>query len=71
MAQVWTWWSPGEPEYDLHGFVTREDRDACDRGEPGPFKRIVRDHHKLGPLPPERRFMIDMFAKWEQQSRVK
>ena len=48
---VWTWWTPGEPEDDLHGFVTVKDRDACERGKPGPFKRVVRDHHKLGPVP--------------------
>lgn len=45
---VTIWWSPGEPEDDLHGFVTKEHRDACDAGEPGPFLRIVRNHHKLG-----------------------
>lgn len=51
--QVTIWWSPGEPEDDLHGFVTREDRDAHGRGDLGPFRRIVRDHHKLGPVPEE------------------
>lgn len=64
---VWTWWSPGEPEDDLHGFLTREDRDAEARGEPGPFKRIIRDHHRLGPLSPERRVMLEMFRKWDQR----
>lgn len=53
MAQIWIWWSPGEPDEDLHGFVTRVDRDAHGRGEQGPFKRIVRNHHKLGPIPDE------------------
>lgn len=53
--RVTVWWSPGEPEDDLHGFVSKEERDACDRGEPGPFRRIVRDHHKLGPIPFEAR----------------
>lgn len=62
-AMVWCWWSPGEPEDDLHGFVTREDRDACDRGERGPFKRVVRDHHKLGPVPPEVQLIRAMFDK--------
>lgn len=50
---VWVWWSPGEPEDDLHGFVSREERDDCDAGKPGPFKRIVRNHHELGPVPLE------------------
>lgn len=48
--QVWVWWSPGEYEDDLHGFVTREHRDAHGRGETGPFKRVVRDNHKFGPV---------------------
>lgn len=43
---VTIWWSPGEPEDDLHGFVTKAHRDACDAGESGPFLRIVRNHHK-------------------------
>lgn len=42
------WWYPDEPEDNLHGFVTREHRDACDRGEPGPFLRIVR--HPNNPM---------------------
>jgi len=49
---VWIWWSPGEPEDDLHGFVTREDRDACGRGEARPFKRVVRDPGR-GQIPHE------------------
>lgn len=49
---VWCWWSPGEPEDDLHGFVTVKDRDDFERGKPGPFKRIIRDHYKLGPIDP-------------------
>lgn len=48
---VTIWWSPCEPEDDLHGFVTRQDRDDCGAGKPGPFQRVVRDHHKLGPVP--------------------
>lgn len=64
---VVAWWSPGEPEDDLHGFLTREDRDACERGEPGPFRRIVRDHHKLGPLSLERRAVLELFRKWERK----
>ena len=48
--QVAVWWSPGEWEGDLHGFVTRADRDAYDRGEAGPFRRVVRDP-ALGPVP--------------------
>jgi hypothetical protein len=51
-------WSPGEPEGDLHGFLTREDRDAHDRGEPGPFRRIVRNP-ALGPVPFEARITRD------------
>jgi hypothetical protein len=55
MAQpVTVWWSPGEWEGDLHGFLTREDRDAYDRGEAGPFQRIVRSP-ALGPVPFEAR----------------
>lgn len=50
---VTIWWMRGEDESDLHGFVTREHRDAYDRGEPGPFLRIVRNHHELGPVPEE------------------
>lgn len=45
------WWSPGEPEDDLHGFLSRKERDAHGRGATGPFRRIVRDHHALGPVP--------------------
>lgn len=37
----WVWWSPDEPEGDLLGFHTREDRDAFSRGEAGPFRRRV------------------------------
>lgn len=47
---VTIWWFPGEPEHDLHGFLTRKDRDAHDKGNPGPFRRIVRDP-ALDPVP--------------------
>lgn len=39
----WVWWSPGEPDDDLFGFITKKERDASGRGEPGPFRRIVRN----------------------------
>lgn len=48
---VWVLWSPGEPEDDLHGFWAKKERDDFEKGKPGPFRRIVRDHHKLGPVP--------------------
>lgn len=50
---VIVWWTPGEYEGDLHGFVTVRERDDCGAGKPGPFRRIVRDHHSLGPVPIE------------------
>jgi hypothetical protein len=65
---VWIWWSPGEPEDDLHGFVEKAERDACDCGKPGPFRRVVRDHHKLGPISAERMAMLDMFRKWTERA---
>lgn len=63
---VWIWWSRGEPEDDLHGFLTREDRDAEARGEPGPFRRIVRDHHRLGPVPLEKRVLDQLFQNGKE-----
>jgi hypothetical protein len=66
-ARVTVWWSPGEPEDDMHGFVTKKGRDAYMRGEPGPFERVVRNHHELGPITPERHALLDLFKKWENR----
>lgn len=63
---VWTWWSPGEPEHDLHGFVTVRDRDDYERGKPGPFKRVVRNHHELGPVPDDITAVREITDKWKQ-----
>ena len=68
---VWTWWSPGEPEDDLHGFVTVKDRDAFERGKPGLFKRVVRDHHKLGPVPDDVRAVREVTDRWASPKRPK
>jgi hypothetical protein len=65
MPQVVTWWSLGEPEDDLHGFKTVRERDAFERGEPGPFRRIVRDHHKLGPVPPDVLAVREVTKRWK------
>lgn len=62
---VWTYWSPGEPADDLHGFVTVRERDDCERGKPGPFRRIVRDHHKLGPVPDDIVAVREITDKWK------
>jgi hypothetical protein len=35
-------WHRGQSEDHVHGFATTEDRDAYDRGEPGPFERVLR-----------------------------
>lgn len=35
-------WMPGDSEYGLMGFNTKEDLDRYQRNEPGPFKRRVR-----------------------------
>lgn len=48
---VWVDWYPGDADDDLHGFVTAKERDAFEKGKSGPFRRVVRDHHKLGPVP--------------------
>lgn len=61
----WHRWSPGEHEDDLHGFVTAKDRDECERGKPGPFRRIVRDHHKLGSIDPEILAVRQITDKWK------
>lgn len=37
----WVWWDRDEPETDLLGFHTAEDRDAFARGDVGPFRRRV------------------------------
>lgn len=62
------WW-PGDNEDDLFGFVTKQDRDACARGEPGPFRRIVRDLTKR-PITEQEAFMRGLFAKWEAGRRA-
>ena len=36
-------WLRGQTEDHLHGFATREGRDAFMRGDPGPFERVLRD----------------------------
>jgi len=69
MATVWTWWSPGEPTTDLHGFVTRRDRDAYVNGDPGPFRRIVRNHHKLGPVPDDVAAVHAILDEWVSNER--
>ncbi len=61
---VWVDWYPGDDEDDLHGFVTARERDAYERGEPGPFRRVVRDHHKLGPVPDELVAVREITGKW-------
>ena len=61
--QVITWWTPGEPEDDLHGFVSRQERDDHDAGKHGPFRRIVRDHHSLGPVPFEVKLIRRLFGR--------
>lgn len=43
---AWLYWSPGEPDGHLLGFVSRRERDAATAGKPGPFRRIIRP---LGP----------------------
>jgi hypothetical protein len=48
---TWDIWWPGEPEDDLHGFVTEKERDAFQRGEPGPFRRVLRNPAR-GPRDP-------------------
>jgi hypothetical protein len=35
-------WFPGQSEDRLYGFATEKDRDAHARGEPGPFRRVLR-----------------------------
>jgi hypothetical protein len=65
---VWTWWTPGEPDGDLHGFWSARERDAYDRGAPGPFRRIVRNHHSLGPVPDEIKEARRITDKWQSRS---
>ncbi len=38
---VWQWWSRGDNEDGLTGFHTKEDCEAFERGEDGPFRRRV------------------------------
>ena len=64
VGQVYVWWSPGEPEDDLHGFRTQRERDDYARGKPGPFQRVVRDHHKLGPIDPAVLAVREITDKW-------
>ena len=63
----WVWWSSGEPEDDLYGFLTVKERDAYGRGERGPFRRRVRDL-RTHPISPEEAVMTAMFAKWKELS---
>lgn len=35
-------WNRGQTEDHLYGFATKKDRDAYDRGDPGPFERVLR-----------------------------
>lgn len=35
-------WGRGDPEDHLYGFATAKDRDAFERGDPGPFERVLR-----------------------------
>jgi hypothetical protein len=62
--RTYIFWTPGEFEDDLHGFLTVRERDRFERGEPGPFRRIVRDHHKLGPVPAEILAVREITDKW-------
>lgn len=39
---AWIWWSRGDDEDMVLGFLHRADRDAFQRGKPGPFKRVLR-----------------------------
>lgn len=62
---VWAWWTPGEPEDDLHGFMSMRERDDFERGKPGPFRRVVRDHHRLGPIDPEILAVRQITDRWK------
>ena len=62
---VWVWWFPGEPEDDLHGFMSIQARNSFERGDAGPFRRIVRDHHKLGPVPDDILAVREVTDKWK------
>lgn len=64
---VWIWWLPCDPEHDLHGFLTIRDRDEYERGNPGPFRRIVRNHHKLGPEPDDVLAVRAVTDKWNNR----
>lgn len=35
-------WHRGQSEEHVLGFATREGRDAFERGDPGPFERVLR-----------------------------
>lgn len=63
-------WRPGEPEGDLHGFVSREERDAYQEGHPGPFRRVVRPAH-LGPIPADLVALREITAHWEVKPETK
>jgi len=63
---VYVWWTPGEPDDDVHGFVTKRERDDFERGKSGPFRRIVRDHHKLGPIDPVVLAVREVTDKWKR-----
>ena len=64
---VWVDWYPGDTEDDLHGFVTAKERDDCEAGKPGPFRRIVRNHHKLGPVPADLLAAREIMDRWKQK----
>lgn len=49
LSLLWTWWRLGDPEDRLLGFCTRAERDACARGDPGPFRRRVRGLNESEP----------------------
>lgn len=65
--RTYVFWTPGEPEDDLHGFLTVRERDAFEAGKPGPFRRIVRDHHKLGPIPEDVLAARTITDKWTKR----
>lgn len=56
------WWHPGEPEDNLHGFVTKQDRDDFEAGKPGPFLRVVR-HPNAGPIPLEVQLIRQLYGR--------
>ena len=63
-------WRPGEPEDDLWGFVSREERDAYQEGHPGPFCRVVRPA-SAGPVPFEAQVIRAYLGKWNTKPETK